>query len=148
MPIKKTRIEVCQILNKPHFDNSQYKYLIDDYSMNSYICAKSAFITDNGFNQFIKVYNFKELKSLRVINDNGKNKVLVRVYESLCKEKFFWHKFDLPKNVKSFIALENGAYVKCYYADEEGIRVIYKPNPNAKEVYKELDYFVCSKKYG
>ena len=61
----------------------------------------------------------------------------------------FWRSVDIPKNAKDFIGLCNGSYVKCYYITRnDGSRLIYKPNPNAKSVYKPYDYFLCVDKWG
>lgn len=47
----------------------------------------------------------------------------------------FWHYTDLPKDAKPFIALSNGHLVTCYFTNDGQTIAIYRPNPNAKEVY-------------
>ena len=121
-----------------------YRYLIGQGSVNF---ALRAFCTSEGFKQFLKVYNVKMSKTFEFHSSfNGD----YRCYTLKTKYKVcdFWHLYDLPKNVKKFIDLCNGSYVECYYADIEGQRVIFKPNPNAKEVYKPLDYIYYSKLLG
>lgn len=50
----------------------------------------------------------------------------------------FWKREDVPAEAKPIKALSNGSIVTCYFTnDGETIR-IYRPNPNAKEVYKPL----------
>lgn len=126
-----------------NFD-SRYKYLVGQFDLNVCPCA---FETKTGFKYYLKVYNLKKVGPVEK-HVNGDNIVLCYYLKGKFKVCSFWHKFDLPKNCKSFIGLENGRYVTCYYTDIDGYRVIFKPNPNAKEVYKPLDYFECAKKYG
>ena len=51
----------------------------------------------------------------------------------------FWKKEELPKDIKPFKALSNGSIVTCYFTNDRETINIYRPNPNAKEVYKPLD---------
>lgn len=51
----------------------------------------------------------------------------------------FWKCEDIPAEAKPIKALSNGSIVTCYFTnDGETIR-FYRPNPNAKEVYKPLE---------
>ena len=47
---------------------------------------------------------------------------------------------EVPKEAKPYYDLCNGSYVQCYILDKGNEVITYKPNPNAKEVYKPLDY--------
>ena len=63
----------------------------------------------------------------------------------------FWKVSDLPEEVKPFKALSNGSIVTCYSLNDGQVIHIYRPNPNAKEVYKPLnlqDHIVHCKQYG
>ena len=51
----------------------------------------------------------------------------------------FWKLEDLPNGVKPIKALSNGSIVTCYYLTTKDNIEFYRPNPNAKEVYKPLD---------
>ena len=51
----------------------------------------------------------------------------------------FWKLEDLPDGVKPIKALSNGSIVTCYYLDAGDRIEFYRPNPNAKEVYKPLN---------
>lgn len=51
----------------------------------------------------------------------------------------FWKLEDLPDGVKPIKALSNGSIVTCYYRTMDDRIEFYRPNPNAKEVYKPLD---------
>lgn len=128
---------------KGNFD-SRYKYLVAQFSLDAW---PRAFVTKTGYKTFLKVYNLKKTSPVTK-HVNGKNVVLCYNLNGRFKVVTFWHKYDLPKDCKHFIGLSNGNYVDCYYADIEGVRVIFKPNPNAKEVYKPLDYSKCAKIYG
>lgn len=50
----------------------------------------------------------------------------------------FWKYEDLPAGVKPFKALSNGSIVTCYFLNDGKTIRIYRPNPNAKEIYKPL----------
>lgn len=51
----------------------------------------------------------------------------------------FWNLSELPEGVKPIKALSNGSIVTCYYTNDGQTIRFYRPNPNAKEVYKPLD---------
>lgn len=53
-------------------------------------------------------------------------------------EGYFWKKEDLPSGAKKIKALSNGSIVDCYYKKEKSAVCFYRPNPNAKNVYKPL----------
>ncbi len=50
----------------------------------------------------------------------------------------FWKLSDIPAGAKPFKALSNGSIVDCYFLNDGETIHIYRPNPNAKEVYKPL----------
>lgn len=66
----------------------------------------------------------------------------VYIFESSKKiidsNRKFWKLSDLPKNAKPIFALSNGSIVKCYYTNTKTTVRIYRPNPNAKAIYKPL----------
>lgn len=53
---------------------------------------------------------------------------------------------DIPEDAKPFKALSNGSIVTCYFTNHDKKINIYRPNPNAKEVYKPLE-LVCHLKH-
>lgn len=70
-----------------------------------------------------------------------------RVITMVCKEKTviddfggFYDISEVPKEAKPFYDIVNGSYVLCYILDTGDKVINYKPNPNAKNVYKPLDY--------
>lgn len=50
----------------------------------------------------------------------------------------FWKLEDLPEDAKPILALSNGHIVTCYFRTTEDAIEFYRPNPNAKEIYKPL----------
>ena len=44
------------------------------------------------------------------------------------------------QKLKKFKGLSNGSLVDCYVGIGENVINIYRPNPNAKEVYQEMDF--------
>ena len=50
----------------------------------------------------------------------------------------FWKREDVPADAKPIKALSNGSIVTCYFTNDGETIKFYRPNPNAKEVYKPL----------
>lgn len=50
----------------------------------------------------------------------------------------FWKREDVPADAKPIKAFSNGSIVTCYYTNDGETIKIYRPNPNATEVYKPL----------
>lgn len=70
-----------------------------------------------------------------------------RIITMVCKEKVveddfggFWDISEVPKEAKPYYDIVNGSYVQCYVLDTGDKVTTYKPNPNAKAVYKPLNY--------
>lgn len=130
--------------DKPSKLHNGYKFLIDNVGL--YMCLR-AFRTVRGFKQFVEVYKLKKIGTVTAHEYCGEKYVCGRLSGKF-KVLSFWHKEDLPKGCKKFVDLCNGSYVECYYTDIKGIRTIFEPNPNAKEVYKPLNYAKYAKLYG
>lgn len=50
----------------------------------------------------------------------------------------FWSLDEVPSGAKPFLGLSNGSIVTCYFVNDGRTISIYRPNPNAKEVYNPL----------
>lgn len=50
----------------------------------------------------------------------------------------FWRLDELPAEAKPIKALSNGGIVTCYYYNDGETVTLYRPNPNAKEIYHPL----------
>lgn len=50
----------------------------------------------------------------------------------------FWNLSEIPEGAKKIKALSNGSIVDCYILNDGKTLHVYRPNPNAKEVYKPL----------
>ena len=50
----------------------------------------------------------------------------------------FWSLSEIPENAKKIKGHSNGSIVDCYILNDGETLHIYRPNPNAKEVYKPL----------
>lgn len=128
---------------KPNDEHGGYKYLIEEFGF-PVLLGNSAFKTDRGFRQFCDVH--KASKPYRV-SKFADSKSKGRIYFIDCDFDIviFWKSSDVPKGAKEFVALCNGSYVKHYYiVRSDGSHLIYKPNPNAKSVYRPMDYFLYS----
>ena len=68
------------------------------------------------------------------------------------KHVLFWDKKDIPINAIHTYAMCNGSLVDCYIQSTENELIIYKPNPNAKDVYKpytrgSIEYVIYNKQF-
>lgn len=118
-----------------------YKYTIPG------LC--SAFRTETGFKNFLQVYNLKidriEEKTWKMTD----KKIKIYYFKPVEIEEplTFWHIEDV-KGMTPFVGLSNGSYVVCYYKHTKKGSKVLRPNPNAKNVYTELDYREMAKIWG
>ena len=124
-----------------------YKYLVREGC-----CAWMAFRTDSGFKYFLNHYGLKIDVQTVGITDNraqGKGRVM---YGGFCAkeiiETYFWKREEIPEGSRRFVGICNGNYVNCYAKQEANRTVIYRPNPNAQDVYWPYDYRLVDKQIG
>lgn len=51
---------------------------------------------------------------------------------------YFWNVCEIPEGAKKFWGHSNGCLVTCYFVNDGETIHIYRPNPNAKEVYNPM----------
>lgn len=109
---------------------TNYKYLLKEPCFTSY----SAYQTDKGFKEFLKRNEIK----MKIVNKEYKS---YYVLNKEIEEKLFWNLSQIEnlENCKSFTGLSNGSLVTCYVDVHEDYVTIYRPNPNAKKVYKPMN---------
>lgn len=105
-----------------------------------------AYKTAKGLKYFLDNFGLKidtKLTQLHDLGGVGKGRIITMV----CKEKTviddfggFFDISEVPKEAKPFYDIVNGSYVQCYILDTGDKVINFKPNPNAKDVYKPLDY--------
>jgi len=107
-----------------------YKYILSDVA---------GFRTKKEFESCLKNLNIKlKFRETKVTDSN-----IIKIYtaEKIVTNRSFWKKEEV-KNLKKVVGLSNGSKVDCYIHEIDDINVeIYRPNPNAKEVYNEYNYF-------
>ena len=111
-----------------------YKHVIRSMGM-----PYTAYKTDKGFEKWKERTNLILTELSRFTTDDGHENIMYRVTGDLI-EVSFWSMDDVPKEAKSYLGLSNGCYVTCFYIHTDNGCELYKPNPNAKEVYKPLAY--------
>lgn len=116
---------------KPQSEHG-YKYLIKDV-----ITGVDAYRTDKGFKFFLKSRNVS-LSLHDTIKAPDESTVKIHRVIGKVQEQLFWEMSQLPKEAKVFKGLSNGSLVDCYYYHVAGGSIIFRPNANAKEVYKPL----------
>lgn len=125
---------MIQLTIRERVSDSDYKYLVTR-GATSY----TAFHTEKGFLNFLKIANINlENEEPRVFETKENGKVSTYFLDTNIVEKSFWANEELPEGAKCFKGLSNGSYVDCYYVHTEDGAVIFRPNPNAKNVYKPL----------
>ena len=105
-----------------------------------YIIGKiGAFRTEKEYLSCLKNLNIKlKFQETRVTNDD-----VIKIYtaEKIINNISFWKKEEV-EGFKKVVGLFNGSKVDCFINEINDIEVeIYRPNPNAKEVYIEYNYF-------
>ena len=105
-----------------------YKYLIRYGVLNSY----TAFRTDTGMKEFLK------RNKMTMVKDPvwGHDYILSKTIE----ERLFCNLSQIEniENCISYYNLSNGSLVTCYSEILEDKVINYRPNPNAKNVYRPL----------
>ena len=96
---------------------------------------------------------YSYLKTLNEGDSENEIKVYLTNYTILDSRLSFWKLEDLPKNATKFKALSNGSIVDCYFKKFNKAKTIYiyRPNPNAKGIYKPLSlekHIAFKKLYG
>lgn len=120
-----------------HFFRSNY--IIKQDSM--YYFAE--FRTQQQFENFLNTIGCKFILD-KVKNKNTFNEIKFGHLDYFIQDYFtggFWKLSELPKNSQKIKGLSNGSIVDCYfYKDKKNKKIIwYRPNPNAKDIYKPLE---------
>ena len=101
--------------------------------------AYTAFRTDKGLNDFMKRTGVDFIKHNEVMTaDHGKVQWFAAENIEI-QEKLFRTMGEIPENAVKYTDLSNGSLVDCYYTNENNIYTVYRPNCNAKEVYKPME---------
>ena len=116
-----------------------YKYEKGTESGYQYIVrGVTAFRTKKEFESCLKNLNISlKFQETKVTDSN-----IIKIYtaEKIVTNRYFWKKEEV-EGLKKVIGLSNGYKVDCYiFYNIDGINVeIYRPNPNAEEVYNKHD---------
>ena len=113
---------------------NQYKHIL---TKGAY--PYTAFRTDKELSDFIKRTGTDFIKQNEAMTaDHGKVQSFVAENIEI-QEKSFWRMEDIPENAVKYTDLSNGSLVDCYYTNKNNVYTQYRPNPNAKEVYKPME---------
>ena len=137
-PVKRWRIPyiwkshtfVTEIINKVRWDKPYSVYIDSGASL----CNIATFRDWSMFENFCSKLGISLSDSCEW--DTGRKYRLSHNF----KEISFWKKEDIPNNVKHILGMQNGSVVDCYIQVTEKEIIIWKPNPNAKDVYKPYEY--------
>lgn len=107
--------------------------------------AWTAYRTNRGFKRFLELTGLEIDPSKTKYWDctavgHGRRVFMQCNPRKVNDHKSFWNRSDVPEGARKFIGLSNGQYVDCYVVSNAEEATIYRPNPNAKEVYKPYDY--------
>ncbi|MCL6442564.1 MAG: hypothetical protein K6T83_03735 [Alicyclobacillus sp.] len=109
-----------------------YKYLVRRHGAQPY----AAFRTDRGYELFLERSNVRPELAEDFETPNGR--IWVYDLHGEIEERSFWNLSEIPLDAKPFKGLSNGYLVDCYYLHTHCGSIIYRPNPNAKQVYNPL----------
>jgi len=118
-------VHVCVIKDPQEREkHGGYKYLLTDGAT-----SWSAYRTDKGFEAFLQRGGLK-------LKRGSWSPILNKQIE----DRYFWRLSDIPDldECISYQDLCNGGLVTCYSHAAEDTVTIYRPNPNAKQVYNPL----------
>lgn len=120
-----------------YFENpSSTKTKIGIENLESINCNIASFENEKQMKKFLKKLGVK------VINRNlyPGDKCCGTDYNIKNSNANFWNKKSLPRGAKKIKALSNGSLVDCYFTKDKQNKTIeiYRPNPNAKKVYRPL----------
>lgn len=123
------------VIIRERIPSNEYKYLI-----RKDLFGYTAFKTEKGFKRFLEIANIQltEYTKQYSVKTDDFGIVTSHLIDTVIDEISFWSLNEIPENAKSFKGLSNGSYVDCYYIHTEDGAKIFRPNPNAKEVYKPL----------
>lgn len=97
--------------------------------------------TKKRFSEILEILGGKINIVEQKIDEQGNGFIFMNI-DRYINESLFWDMSELPVNANSFIDYANGELVNCYYyqVPDTNITNIYRPNPNAKNVYKPYKY--------
>ncbi|MGF2713924.1 hypothetical protein ACQUY5_16715 [Bacillus cereus] len=75
--------------------------------------------------------------TLTHVDTNSSGVTTYRIDQAI-REVLFWYPQELPQGVKRHKGVSNGSVVDCYVYVQQGVTTVFRPNSNAKEVYKPL----------
>ena len=140
---------VCHMLSPAQAEIwDDYRFIIHAPAAMPY----TAYRTVSGLRYFMDNYGLTVDRSTVQVHDmrsSGRGRVMTFSFlPRRIKDQYFWRIEDVPQGAQAFVGLENGSYVTMYALKTvEGVR-IYRPNPNAKEVYRPHDYNACRQVWG
>lgn len=136
MESKKNNNKIYMYNTKPY--QKDYTISIDMYKNTMFNIA--SFQTLEQFEFFRKTLDFK-IELFEIINKGTEKETKIYISNYKIVDSFFWKLEELPKRAKPIKALSNGSIVTCYYCKnyKDNTITIYRPNPNAKDIYNPLD---------
>lgn len=122
--------------NKP--EQKDYKIAIEE--ANSWQFNIASFENIKQFDFFRQTLGFK-IKLKQILHENTEKELKIYWTNYTIVNSSFWNLEELPKKAKPIKALSNGSIVTCYYNKNYKTKTItiYRPNPNAKNIYDPLE---------
>lgn len=97
------------------------------------------FRTTQEFEDFLNVTGLTfEISDTKKSGSNGLFEYLTFSH-NIIETTNFWKREDIPKEATKIKGYSNGSVVDCYFLKDDESLVIYRPNPNAKNVYQPLE---------
>lgn len=129
--IKRNYITIAQNVTEDH----RYKIILHK---NQWYFGE--FDSIDQLNFFAKTVGFK-IRYVDMVKYRGATGMVARftLDRQFVEEGYFWNLNQIPDGAKPIKAHCNGSIVTCYYLNDGKNIHWYRPNPNAKNVYKPLN---------
>lgn len=118
----------------------------------SYGVGWRAYHTAKGLKRFLTSFGLKidpAFTQLHDMRESGRGRIITMATEekAVVDGPYFWSMDQVPHGAKPYVDLCNGSYVTCYIHDDGHTVSFYRPNPNAKDVYRAFDFWPCEREY-
>lgn len=127
---KVTQFEYCELFDEKEKKKKYFiKNIFDFWHFASFDNLKQV-------KKFFKIFDIKKQEKTA----NRKNYKSWNIDKIFINDTTFWNLEQVPEYANPIKALCNGSIVDCFYTiSNNNIVIFYRPNPNAKNVYKPLD---------
>lgn len=105
----------------------------EKYAVSSGVYGYDGFKTDKEFSDWLTRMN---LTTTQIDGSTDTDEWGYFTIGGFIIERLFWDLSEIPIKADMFVGLSNGSEVHCFSLPVDGGTLVWRPNPNAKEVYR------------